>query len=64
MIIEHRDKILMLIAFCRILYSLLLDSMRTMFLRVENTEEAIEGKSLFCIYDTELFIQINVTVTT
>ena len=49
---------------CRILYSLLRDRMRTMFLRVDNTEETIEGKRLICIYDTGLFIQVNVTVTT
>ena len=49
---------------CRILYSLLLDSMRTMFLRVDNTEETIEGKSLICIYYTGLFIEVNVTDTT
>ena len=61
-----RFKFLILLSYlfkglCKILYPLLLDSIKTMFRRVDNTEETIEGKSLICIYDSGLFIQLNVT---
>ena len=44
------------------LYSPLLDKMRTMFFKEENTEEMIEGKALSCVYDSGLFIHINVSI--